>query len=302
MAVKVRSAEEIKALDDELGLMDDSDWVFVDVLNTQMKNAEYFNDVRDDDFLKQKSGVAVVSGLFPVLAMAAVLVMSFLLFLSYRMRDDSDFRVLAGTKSVMEASEADRVDGEEAGSDMVLQADAALSAYFGGLKSEDYSALYSQCLRTSAFADAYYAATNKVAALYDDSDCYARMLRTLSGFCSTGRILSLIERDGSYYCYVEFTYPNALDVQEYLNLYSYNMTKYFSQHDVTEQEFIRFMVDITSSSAMRCHTEEYCIVMAESGGSLKLVGDAFMLELCDKAYQSFVTQMSNMLSGNTAFD
>ena len=51
--MKIRSANEIKSLDDELNLFEETEWDFLSVVDTKDTNFEYFNDIRDSDFDKR---------------------------------------------------------------------------------------------------------------------------------------------------------------------------------------------------------------------------------------------------------
>lgn len=297
--MRVRDIKEIQSLDDDLHLFDETDWGFYDVLEEQNKNFEYFNDVPDNDFTVKKGIKA--SDLFAMSSLLAVIVLSLLLLFNSGIFNDSDFNEIKNLRGVQESVNMSYVEGTEVSSSDLVEISTLLNRYFSIVKSEyDYGGLNELCdSGSSSFASTYYTATGKVKILFDENDCYARTLRKFGSFCTVGKIKKVIERDGIYYCYVDFSFPSIPDIQEYINLYSFNMTKFFKTHEINEQNVVKFILDTAEANPMVCHTEEYCIKLRKRGDTFVLASDAFLTDLCTSAYSSAVSQCTTLLGNNT---
>lgn len=297
--MKIRSANEIKSLDDELNLFEETDWDFLSVVDTKDTNFEYFNDIRDSDFDKRnrfriKDYVLQIVGLCAVLAICSVIAIRVSGIL-----DQDEYRQIAGISSVNSGAVTAYEKGSDASSEDLIAISGIANDYFRILKSEgDYNGMYDLCATTSNFADTYYSVTNKVQEVYDDNDCYARMLRELAGFCSLNKVTKVVVKDDTYYCYLSVNIPTSNDVYEYAYLYQYNFTKKFSNTVPTEAGIVQYLLDTTNENPISCSSTEICIKLIKKDGSFKIVDDSFATSTCSDAYTSLVNQISKMLGAN----
>lgn len=287
-------------LDEELNLFEETDWGFMDILDTQGKNYEYFNDIRDTEFDKGHFTIRATD-LMSILALVLVIILGVVVVSLYTGAfKTQDYNNIAGMQSVMERTNVDKIEGTSVSSEELVAISELLNKYFNCLKAEDdYSALYDYCATTSTFADTYYQATERVVETYDKNDSYARALRKFASFCGAGKISDVVQKDGVYYCYVQLTYPNTADVQEYINLYSYNMTKFFGSHDLNDSNVIRFLMDTAEVNPMNCHTEDYCIRLGKVDGGFRILNDSFLTDFCANAYSDAISQVVSLL-GNSS--
>lgn len=297
--MKTNTGSEIRSLDDELNLFDESEWEFMDVFDTSQQNCEYFNDIRDSDFVKKKFSFGADAIAIIALVLTVIIGITLVLNIS-GVLDNTDYKRILEMQSVVQDTQMTYVSGVEVSSEELVAISSSLNSYFSCIRSEsDYAVLYDYCATTSSFADTYYATTNKVVELYDTNDCYARSLRKFASFCTPGKISKVVQKDGIYYCYLNFSYPSTTDVQEYINLYSYNMSKYFKGHEINDANIIRFLMDNLEVNPMGCHSEEYCIRLSKVDGKFVLSNDSFLTSICTDAYTDAVVQVTNTLGGSS---
>lgn len=303
--MKIRSPQEIQSLDDDLKLFEEDSWDFLSVVDNREENYEYFNDIRDTDFDK-KSKASSLKSFMPVATMITVMVACVLITIKVTgVFDYSDYDKVASIQSVNEqANTMTYVTGTEATSDELISVSKVLSLYFTTLRNETaYENLYSCCASTSVFADTYYSATNKVQTLFDTNDCYARALREFAGFFNLNQINKVIVKDGIYYCYVDLSIPSATNIQEYVHLYSYNMTKNFSVEAVNEANIVKYLLETTAENPVGVTTSEYCIkLQKQADGSFKILDDSMLLNKCIEAYTTAVSYITSILGGTLTTD
>lgn len=285
----------IQSLDDEIDLFNEEEWNFMDVIDGG-RNYEYYDDILDDDFLKKK-GVSFSWIGFALVLTVMISGISLLVNVTGVFRHSS-YDELLSMSNVNDGASITEVEGVEVSSEELLQVSETINRYFNCVRMQsDYAELYTLCSTTSSFADVYYQTTSKVESLYDSNDCYARALRKFGSFCSPGKISKVIESDGVYYCYLQFSYPSITDITEYINLYSYNMTKFFGSHELEESNIIRFLMDTAEVNPMSCHSENYCIRLVEKDGVFKIVNDSFLTDICTDAYSNTIMHVTNTLKG-----
>lgn len=279
--------------------LDDDSWNFMDVLDVQSTNYEYYNDIRDIDFDKRKSGSG--NDLFAIVALIAILVLGAVVMLQVTgvIGKDDGYKEVLAMQSVNQDVNMSYVDGEEADSSELLEASNMLAAYFQLLATEqELAGLENFCKGSSSFFDTYNSNTEKVVTLYDSSDCYARALSRFASFCKCTEIVKLLKDNDTYYCYFKFSFPNTSDVQSFVHSNSYYLTKYFQGKELTEENIMRCFLEMTSSNGIGYHTEEYCVKMLYEDGNFRLVNDSFMVDICSNAYFEYLKQCSGYLGGN----
>lgn len=297
--MKIRSANEIKSLDDDLNLFEETDWDFLSVVDNQDTNYEYFNDIRDTDFdkrykFKLKNYAVQIAGFCAVLVLCSVIAIKVTGIL-----EKDDYNQVASMSSVNQGAATYYESGDDASSEDLIAISGVVNDYFKVLKAEsDYNSLYNYCATTSNFADTYYSVTGKVQTVYDDNDCYARMLRELAGFCSVNKVTKVVVKDDTYYCYASVNMPTSNDVYEYAYLYQYNFTKKFANTAPTESGIVQYLLDTTNENPISCSSQEICIKFVKKGDSFKVVDDSFITSTCSDAYTSLVNQISRILGSN----
>lgn len=277
---------------------DDDTWNFMDVLDVQNSNYEYYNDIRDIEFDKKKPLVA--SDIFALAALMAIIALSgvILILVTGVFKDDGYSEVLA-MKSVQQSNVTTYVSGEEVSSEELLSISSLLSSYFQVLASEQgYDALDAYCTGSSSFADTFNANTAKVVTLYDSSDCYARALSRFAMYCRCDEVTKVIKDNDTYYCYFNFRYPNTTDIQGYVHSNSYYLTKYFQGKDITEENIMRCFLEMTGNNGLGYHSEEYCVKLINLGEDFALINDSFMVDVCSNAYSEYLKQCSAYLGGS----
>lgn len=293
--MRIRTPQEIKSLDDELNLFEEDDWNFLELEEYYGSNLEYYNDIRDDDFVKTR-GFKGATALLVLVALTGLTIVFF--FSRMYSTDMQDYKRILAVSGIGNSSKVARVEGESASSEDMIAISTLLNNYFGVVEQEaDLSLLYDYCVGTSSFADTYYSTTSKISELYDDNDCYARSLKEFSKYCKPGKIHDIIINDDVYYCYLDFKYPKTQDIKDYINLYQYNVTKYFTSHDTTESNIMQFVLDTSSANPMQCSTSEYCIKVVKKDGVFKISNDSFMTSICTDAYTDTVTQITSKIGG-----
>lgn len=280
--------------DDEIDLFDSQeDWGYMDNIDVSDETYEYFGDVVDGafektSFFKSDTFIMIAFIVILVLGMAIGIIASGIL-------DREEYNKVLGMQSMMQSANVQYVEGEEVSSEALVQISNTLGAYFDAIAADDIKSLNKYCNGSSNFADTYNQTMSKIQTIYDPNDCYARMLRKFAGFCHIGKIERVIKSDGYYYCYFNFQYPNEIDVSDYIGLISFDMNKWFSSNGVSDANVVRFMNDITTTTAMQCHNEIYCIKFVQKDGKYVLADDIFLTSICTSAYNDFLIKVTNQL-------
>jgi hypothetical protein len=293
--LKVRSINEIKSLDDEINLFEETNWDFMAVVDNHDTNFEYFDDIRDADFDKRKA--VNMRDIIPIACLVAVLILCSLTSMKILgVFDKSDYEAVVNIQSVNSVVATTYVDGVEASSEDILAISSVLNKYFNCLKGKDsYDDLYNACLETSIFADTFYSAVDKVNTLYDKNDCYARAIREFGGSCSLSRINKVYIKDNVYYCYANIVVPTTSDMLEYVYLYSYNFTKEFNKYIPTEAGVVKYLLTLMKDNQIPCTSTEVCFEFKYTNGEFKLVDDSYIADTCKDDYTSTVNQIASIL-------
>lgn len=300
--MKVRPISEVRSLDDELNLFDESSWDFMGV-DSSSENFEYFNDIRDTDFDKEKLSVLKEWAL-PIISVLLVFCSSVLIMLNVTgVLDFDEYNKVASINNVGDRVESQTyTTGAEGTSSDIVACSGVLDSYFRCLKEKNgYDTLDELCKLGSVFAKKYYSSTDKIKVLYDTSDCYARALREFGSLCEVDKINKIVYKDDVYYVYIDLKYPSSDDIYEYIHQYAYNLTKYFTRNKVTKANMIRFLLETTEAYPISCSTTECCLKMERVNNSYVLKDDTYIARVCEQAYKDAITQMSNTL-GNKVLE
>lgn len=287
--MRTKSRQELESLDDDLKLFAEEDWDFLNVTQED-ENYQYFNDVIDVDF-SNKIGVKT---LIPI-GVIGVLVCFCCIWLgvSVMSKPDIDYEQFKASGGNQQIS---YVDGEEVSSDDLIDLSAVIQSYCGVLnQGSDYAQLKPYCRGTSVFADTYIAQVSSMKSAMDEHDCYARMIKKLGGYIKCNKIDRAIQKDNIIYTYVELNVPDKTSVSEWINLYKYNMTKYFTNKEATEQNIVGFLLETMESNPIPCTSQPYVLEYVETSEGYKLVDDANILSICTEAYNHSISQTSQVL-------
>lgn len=292
---------KVQSLDDDLDLFNESDWNFLDV-SDNFSNVEYFNDIRDTQFDKgadkeELKRFALVSTYIAILVIC-------IMFLIERtgVFNKSDYDRVANIHGVqtLNQSQLQRVDGEKATDDDMIEISQVLNNYFQVLaQGKGYSNLYDYCSATSTFADTYEARISAVKTAYDVNDCSARMLKILGSLCKSGKINDVIVKDGVYYTYVNLTLPTDTDTSDFVYACSYNLTKHFNSNNVSEESISKYLLDVMETNKYSCSTFEYCLKFKKAdNGTMLLTDDSTISNACTTAYSDIINQTQQTVGGN----
>ena len=299
--MKMRTPNEIKSIDDEIDLFKEQDWNFLSVIETQDTNYEYFNDVRDTDFIK-KSKLAYLSeyamlGVFgiAIAIMSAVLVNMTGVFSS---RDVSNLNTIATVEDSSRGLR--RVSGGKAVSDeKFIELQSILNNYFKCVyAAKGYDELYDYCATTSTFADTYESTTSKIETLWDINDCKSRALRAFGKSCKINKVQQILEKDGVYYCYVKLSAPSDTDISEYIYLYSKEMIRDFNGVTSTEAGLYKSLLENIKYHPLPTSPSEYMITFVPSGDNYKIKDDTFLTSLCVNGYSEAVYKLDGIVGRN----
>ena len=288
--MKIKSQAELSELDERINLFNEDDWDFFEIRELEDNNYEYFDDVRDLDFIKATKP-DWVSTLVPIVGIICLLATVVLVSCSVLGVWEKP-----STNIVAQSTEMSRVEGNECGNEAVVECSKTLSTYFGVLQSKSgYETLSTLCQNGSVFERNYTSLCDNIEASYDIYDGKARMLKELGSSCSVGKINEVIEKDGLYYCYVTLSMPTSYDMYEYIYLYQYNLTKYFASNEVTEANVLKFLAETYQANKVPSTSAEYCLIF---DSEYKLVDDTQIYNICDSAGVSGVSQCSQMIGAN----
>lgn len=293
--MKVKAQNEFTSLDEDLNLFDEVEWEFMNVVETHEENFEFFLDVPDaDDNIRR----TVAKNIVPIVALILVVAVQIVWLLStvVTKRDNnySDLQTSLTTKQ-----EIQYVDGEEVGGEKLISINQVLASYFNTLQLKtDYASLNHVCYNDSIFYTNYDDALNKMESSMDVYDCKVRALSEFGSYMKLNKIQKIVENEGTYYVYAEVTIPSKDDVYDYIHTYSYNLTKFFTNNEVNQQNIAKFLLDTMETNSMPTSTNVICIEVVEDDKSFSILDDSEIYSICDTAYSYSVTQISRILGNN----
>lgn len=296
--MKVRTPKELQSLDDELNLFNEEAWNFLNVVEEQGENFEYFNDIQDVDF-KVKSRQQKIVNVMPFVSLVCVVFTC--IFISVKVSGALDFSEYNDFKMSLSGqnhtSGTNYINGVDVTDVCLSDINKVLQGYTGILKQGNkYDGLYEYCSTTSTFADFYNSSTQRIENLMDSNDCDARMLRKLGSYCSVSRVNKIIEYNGKYYCYVNIYLPSEHDMYEYVMMHQKPITQEFNGGTFTQGEVIQFLLKLIDEMALPCTSNEYCIKFIKDGtGDYKIVDDSIITSTCLDTYSSALQQLYTIL-------
>lgn len=288
--MSIKSKENLTELDKQMSLIEEDDWDFFGIEEADDSNFEYFNDIRDIDFTKatRTKFETIVPVLCIILSMASIILIA-LNVTGY------SFRKQPASTPVQSTGLA-RIEGEQADNDAMVGCSTTLSRYFSILQSQSgYTDLNNLCQGGSTFDINYEKMCNSIQSSYDIYDGSARVLKLLGSSCSVGQINEIIESDDLYYCYVTLNTPSSHDMYEYLYLYQYNMSKFFTTNSATEENMLKFMAETLKTNSIQCSSAEYCIILNKD---FKITDDSQIYGICNSTYSSGVSQLGQMIGAS----
>lgn len=294
--MRIREASEIVSLDEELNLFSESEWDFLNApLKEKSDNFQYYNDVRDTDFdIKVNNSENLKTALTIITILLIAIIGTGVLF-RFVNHDTADYNRLVSmsNNSIEEGNKLEYMDGETCSDDIFYAVSNTLNGYFSVLKTQEhYSYLSSYCSDNSTFNDKYNGYKGKMRTNYDIYDCYARALKATGTYCSFNRLDKVIEKDGKYYAYVVLNVPTVVDVQNYVNTYKVNMTKYFTTNAQTDNNFYRYLLTTMQDYAMPTTESMYCFEMKKASNGFFIIDDSQVTDLCIQDFTSAIAYMS----------
>lgn len=297
--MKVKSKSEFQALDEELNLFEDAEWDFMKVVEEQEENYEFFDDIPDIDFNAKKAKMKTVAPFIGIV----VIILFQSIWLGSLIREKPDEDYLNFQASLTKKQQEEYIKGNEVSGSEFVEINSMLADYFKTLKSKQgYDTLNNICLNGSAFKREYDASLSKMESTYDKYDCNARALAEFGSYLNLNKIKKAVESDGTYYIYCDVTVPSKDDVAEYIHLYSYNLTKYFTSNEVNTQNVARFLLETMSTNPVPTTTKSICFeIIKVSDGSFRIVDDSEILNISSTAYSYSINQITKVL-GSTLTD
>lgn len=297
--MKVKTKKELSELDEELNLFDESDWNFLNVQNGS--NLEYFNDIRDNDF--RKRGINDVIRYFVV----TLIVCSIFLILGvwlynitvgrYVLTDGDANSVNDKVVALQRVKDAEKADDSD-----FIEISKVTSSYFNILQvGSSYDVLNNFCLTSSTFYSTEKAYREKMEYSYDTNDCYSRALRCFGKYFSLSKINEVLVKDDIYYVYASMGYPDDDVLTEYFYIYSNDMTKFFNVNSITEQNVVKYIIQLADTYGIPSSTEEVCIKMCKTdSGEFVIMDDSLVTNQCTTSYNYAISQVIKILGGTKA--
>lgn len=280
-------ANEMVSLDEDLNLFDEDEWDFLNV-TVDDENFEFFNDVPDIDFIEKPNNFKV---LFPV-ALLGVLVLISGIWL-YNIITSRQDMVYENYKATVDAKGTpDYVDGDDVDSDKLIAISENIKGYVTKMNIGAYEDLHNYCVGKSTLEQSYKSELNQMKATLDEHDSYARMLKVLSKDITCNKIEKAVKTDSVTYVYVRMNVPDKDSINEYVNLYKYNMTKFFTNKEVTQENISEFLLTTAKTDRIPCHEQLYVL---EVDDTAKLIDDTKMLGIVSEAYNHCISKMSTIL-------
>lgn len=299
--MKVKTKKELSELDEELNLFDESDWNFLNVQSGS--NLEYFNDIRDNDF--RKRGVNDVLRYFTL----TLIVCSIFIILGvwlynttlgrYALTDGDANSVSDKVVTLQRVRDAEKADDSD-----LIEISKVISSYFNILQvGSSYDVLNNFCLTSSTFYSTEKAYREKMEYSYDTNDCYSRALRCFGKYFSVSKINEVLVKDDIYYTYTNMGYPDDDVLTEYFYLYANDMTKFFNVNSITEQNVVKYIIQLADTYGIPSSNEEVCIKMCKTdSGEFVIMDDSLVTNQCTTSYNYAISQVIKILGGTKAIN
>jgi len=292
--VNIRTQQDILDLDTELDIFEEADWNFLKV-DESLDNYEYFNDVRDSDFLQDTTSEKA-KRLLPIMvciAITSVVAAGSIVYVNHNAT--KGYKSIQSVVSAEDSIKQARVDGKPASNDEQVAIGNTLSGYFNALHSGDFGSLDKYVKSGSSLTDTYNNDISKTSTSYDSYDCEARALKSFANMCSVSDIHDVIKKDGVYYVYVDLNMPSSNAMRDYIYTYKYNFTKHFSGTSVTRENVLIYLLDTLESNPVSTKTSEYCLTFTEADGIIYLNSDSTILAECQKGYNTAISEVISAL-------
>lgn len=292
--MRVKSGTEIAALDEELNLFEEEEWNFFDV-GKEEDNFEFFNDVRDVDFLDTHSNIRMI---VPIAILGVLILISGIhLYRIIMSHDDMEFDKFK--TELTSEYKANYIKGKDVSSEDFIEISKKLQDYFKILeKGKDYKSLNRFCEGNSNFYTTYKGNMDKMRGAFDEYDCYARMMSDFGKSIKCNKIDRAIVKDNVVYVYADLVVPDKDSIYEWLHLYSYNMTKYFTTKELTKCNIARFLLDTMEENPVPSNVNHYVFQFSKIEDDLVLMDDSQIVGVCNVAYNYTVSQVSKILGGS----
>lgn len=294
--MRIRTQTELLSLDDELDLFKEDEWQFIGgVVNTKAENYQFYNDIRDTDFDITVNNAEKFKNAMTILIIFLILGIGGVFIYNLADRDKTEYNNLMNMSklSVEDGTRAEYVKGKECSDNERYLIAQTVNAYFNVLRTgKAYTTLNGYCIGDSSFCNQYNKYTSQMRVNYDIYDCYARALRATGCYVTVNSIDKVIKKGNKYYCYVVLNAPTTLDVENYVNTYKVNMTKYFTTNEQTDNNFYRFLLKTMHDYAMPTTESVYCFEMQKKGNEYYFVDDTQITSLCITDFTSAIAYMS----------
>lgn len=297
--MKVKTKKELSELDEELNLFDESDWNFLNVQSGS--NLEYFNDIRDDDFRKRGINDVIRYFVVTLIVCSIFLILGVWLYsitVGRHVLTDGDANSVNDTavalKRVQNAEKADDSD--------FIEISKVTSSYFNILQvGSSYDVLNNFCLTSSTFYSTEKAYREKMEYSYDTNDCYSRALRCFGKYFSLYKMNEVLVKDDIYYVYANMGYPDDDVLTEYFYIYANDMTKFFNVNSITEQNVVKYIIQLADTYGIPSSTDEVCIKMCKTdSGEFVIMDDSLVTNQCTTSYNYAISQVIKILGGTKA--
>ena len=282
--MKIRTQSEIARLDEDLHLFEETDWRFLEVLETKETNFEYFDDSKDLSFSR---GTKFKSNLRLIIALVACLLV-FIGVGAFAFQINKKGSI--DNSGIVATSKVTYIDGTEMGSDTLIQVSNTISGYFQSLSVGADLGAY--CANSSSYAKEYKGYISAMQDNFDTNDCYARAMNLFKNSITYNYTDKVIFKNGTYYAYVYITAPSTQNIEEYCYLLQYNVSKHFSSNEVTETDLQKYLINNINLSELNRTTTLWCF---ELNQDYKIISDKGVSELCITSYKLLLDKMINYL-------
>lgn len=297
--MKVKTKKELASLDEELNLFDESDWSFLEVQDGC--NLEYFNDIRDDDFRKRGTKDVIRYSCIVLVVCSVFLISGVWLYnvtVGRTVLTDGDASSVADKVVKLQRVE----DADKASDKDFIEISKITSSYFNILQNgTSYDVLNNFCLTSSTFYTTEKTFREKMEYSYDINDCYSRALRCFGKYFSMSKLNEVLVKDDVYYVYADMGYPDDEVLTEYFYIYASDMTKFFNVNDITEQNVVKYIVQLADTYGIPSSNVEVCIKMCKTdSGDFVIMDDSFVTNQCTTSYTYATSQVIKILGGTKA--
>lgn len=286
----------------QISTKDSTSWGFFD-LDANDANASYFDD--SFTYIEQETptGVTPMTKLILVVFIGLVLVSGGVLGF-IRLTGNDEYKQLNEMATMMDdtsSQTASYVEGVEAGAETVVALDKVMSTYQAAISTSDFSNINSVCLN-SQLGQTYTNTKNAIVTVYDQNDGFVRIFDKMfkSFSYNIDKVIYNQETD-TYYCYVDITAPNSVDIQTFVNTNGYMISKFFNNNDVTSANMINCLDNhVFPSSDIGASTNKICFeATVDSNGQLTLLTDTPLLTVYNNAYTQLLSlTVSVIKNGN----